>query len=64
MRIGEIDISLGMSFVGAHTCEEMMQEASREEAKGPQVFISNNLCVMAGATKGWPLETIKEKESG
>jgi hypothetical protein len=64
MRIGEINISLGMSFVGAHTCEEMMQEASREEAKGPKVFKTNSLCVMAGATEGCPLETVKEKESG
>jgi hypothetical protein len=52
LRIGEINISLGMRFTSSHTFEEVMQEAFREEAKGPKVFKTNSLCVMAGATEG------------
>jgi hypothetical protein len=64
LRMGEIIISHGMSFTGAHTHEEVMQEASREEAKGPKVFKTNSLSVVASATEECPLQTIKEKESG
>jgi hypothetical protein len=53
-----------MSFTSAHTCEEVMQEASREEAKEPEVFKTNILCVVAGAIEIWPIETVKEKENG
>jgi hypothetical protein len=33
MMIGGINISLGVSFKGVHVYEEVMHEASREEAK-------------------------------
>jgi hypothetical protein len=40
-----------------------MQEASKEEAIGTNVFKTNNLCVTAGAEEeGQPTETVKEKE--
>jgi hypothetical protein len=40
-----------------------MQEASREEAIGPNVFKTNNLCMNAGAEEeGHPTNTIKGKE--
>jgi len=64
LRIGEINISLGMSFIGAHTYEEVVQEASREEAKEPEVFKTNILCVVTDVIERWPLETITEKENG
>jgi hypothetical protein len=64
MRIGEIIISLGMSFIGSHTCEDVMSKSSREKAKEPKVFKSNSLCVVAGVTKRWKNETVKEKENG
>jgi hypothetical protein len=59
MRIGEINISLEMNFRDAHVCEEVMQKTSKEEAKEPKVFETNSLCVIAGATKRWSLETVK-----
>jgi hypothetical protein len=64
LRIGEINISLGMSFTGAHTYEEVMQEASMEEAKETKVFKMDSLCVMEDIIEGFSLETVKERESG
>jgi hypothetical protein len=52
MLIGGINISLGMRFVGAHVCEEMVhetpEEEGEEEATWPNVFKTNSLCVTTG----------------
>jgi hypothetical protein len=52
--IGGINIFLPSSPVEASACvshEEVMQEASREEAMGPNVFKFNNACVTGAGKK-------------
>jgi hypothetical protein len=65
--IGGIGIFLPSSPTEASACvahEEVMQEASREEAMGPNVFKTNSACV-AGAGEGrQPTETVMEEEEG
>jgi hypothetical protein len=64
--IGGINIFLPRIPVEASACvarEEVMQEASKEEAIGPNVFKTNSLCV-AGAEEEerQPTETVMEEE--
>jgi hypothetical protein len=61
--IGGIGIFLSTRPVEASACvahEEVMQEASREEAMGPNVFKINNLCD-AGAEERQLVETDVEE---
>jgi hypothetical protein len=63
--IGGISISLPRILVDASTCvahEELMEEESREEAIGPNVFKTNSLSKTAGAgEKIQPTKTVMEE---
>jgi hypothetical protein len=64
--IGGIIIFLPSITLEAITCfshEEVMQEASEEEAIGPNIFKTNSLCVTGGAEEeGQPTETVMKEE--
>jgi hypothetical protein len=62
--IGGISIFLPRIPIEASACvacEEVMLEASREEAIGPNVFKTKSACVV-GAKEGKPIETIMEEK--
>jgi hypothetical protein len=63
--IGGISIFLPSIPTEASACvahEEVMQEASREEAMGPNVFKTNSACVAGTEEERQPTETVMKEE--